>query len=211
MANRIQVLALLNTIKKWYGQSEFNPTPDQMDVWVSLLSDVPAEALDLGWQTHLAGQWSHKPPQPGSIRIPAIDALIGRIPLWSEAWEEVHKAHAGWTPGGETRTVTYSHALIERVVQIMGGPFSIVKASDPNIAQSRFRDIYTDLYARERAKMLMTPDYRAVAAPAKAQALPAPRPALPDYLADMDPTDTREHGLVTAWKAYKAQRGNSGR
>lgn len=210
MAKPIEVLDLLDTIKRWYGADKFSPSSDQSDVWVELLSDVPGDALMPAFKQHLAGQWAHIPPQPGSIRIPAIDALIGRIPLWSEALEEVHKAHAGWTPGGETRNVTYSHPLIERVVQIMGGPFAIVKASDPNIAQSRFRDIYTDLYARERAKMLMTPDYRALAAPAKTQALPTPRQALPAYLADIDPADTREHGLVTAWKQYKAQRGNGG-
>lgn len=181
MASPLEVLDLIALIQEWYGADakgnpRFNPTERVQAMWCKMLTDVPADALSAAFEQFAATQktWSTQTPPPpsvGDLRDLALGVTQGETPTVADAWNEVMDKI---TRSGNWHTPTWSHELIERTVDGMGGWQVMCQMPVDETAtwRAQFRDMFNAYVARADADAKLLPEVRALRDANRA--LPAP-------------------------------------
>ena len=217
MSTPLEIADFLDEMTDWYGWTNtnpprqmFKPNQKQVDMWVSLLADLPLAAIVAAWRQWLAD--NKYPPAPSDLRALAralTTPVDEATPDADQAWAEVI---GQITRVGHTGTPTWSHPAITEAVRGFGGWRLLCAMETDQTATHRaqFRDVFNAVKGRAARVSSMLPDVRAFAqasgalpAPVEAAlALPAPdeTPALPA------PRDASKPGVPISYADFRHYR-----
>jgi len=169
--NRQEILKVL------YGLAAAYPTaniPEEtIKLYVNLLADLPIDALRAASLKHISeSKWF---PAISELRAGAYDLCEeGRLPLAYEAWEQVRKQ---LLRVGHTGKPVFTHDLILRAVEGIGGWRYLCMSVDTMADRARFVDAYDRYAGQARSDARMLPQVKLLAERLRAG---SPRKELPD-------------------------------
>lgn len=195
MSTPLEIADFLDEMTDWYGWTNtnpprqmFKPNQKQVDMWVSLLADLPLAAIVAAWRQWLAD--NKYPPAPSDLRALAralTTPVDEATPDADQAWAEVI---GQITRVGHTGTPTWSHPAITEAVRGFGGwrLLCAMEIDQTATHRAQFRDVFNAVKGRAARVSSMLPDVRAFAQ--ASGALPAPVEAALALPAPVAPTVT---------------------
>lgn len=180
MATRPEIIALLGVINAAYPSFDLN-SKRRIDLYCEMLSDLDIEPLKAAARQHIAvNKW---PPSVAELRDMAASVTRPELPTWADAWEEVWHAV---TTIGYIGKPQWSHPLIAKTVQSMGGWLTMCQIQVDNLSTERaqFNRMYDAHASRATRHASLLPDVRALAV--KNGALPAPAEETPQLPAPVE-------------------------
>lgn len=212
MSTPLEIADFLDEMTDWYGWTNtnpprqmFKPNQKQVDMWVSLLADLPLAAIVAAWRQWLAD--NKYPPAPSDLRALAralTTPVDEATPDADQAWAEVI---GQITRVGHTGTPSWSHPAIAEAVRGFGGwrLLCAMEIDQTATHRAQFRDVFNAVKGRAARVSSMLPDVRAFAQ--ASGALPAPvEAALALPAPDETPADGERAPIVYAdFKRYRAE------
>ncbi len=134
-------------LKTYYPRENLLPNDQAMTLWFTQLQDIPYKVAEAGLQKWVAtNKWS---PSIAEIREMSTSIVMGDLPDWGEAWNEVQKAirHFGWYRSEEAKESL--SPLTRKVVERMGFT-NLCMSENPQAERANFRMIYETLAEREK-------------------------------------------------------------
>ena len=81
---------LVKGMKSVYTRDNFLPDRESIQIWYSLLKDIPYEVLNVTIQKYM--MTNKFPPTIADLRELSSEAMHGQISDWGDGWEQVLKA-----------------------------------------------------------------------------------------------------------------------
>ncbi len=155
-------MATLEEVNKIMGvmaaaYPNFGTTPATIKIYAQLLSDIPMDILEKAARQAMAT--SEFFPTIAKIRDNAMNIQIAalNIPTAGEAWNEVCKAIRREGHGSKPK---FSHPLIQKAVDGMGGFDFLCLSEQPEWDRTWFTKGYNQLYERAEKEARFLPEIR---------------------------------------------------
>lgn len=137
---------LAKGMKAVYTQPSFLPDADALNVWYSLLQDLPYDVCNVAIQKYMMTE--SKIPTIADIRNLCAGVVAGEKPLWSDGWEEVCRAISRWGSYGEREAMESFTDITKQTVQRLGYR-ELCMSENPSVDRANFRMIYEQIANRE--------------------------------------------------------------
>lgn len=133
------------TMKTIYSKEKILETPEAMELWLDLLSDIEYPTAMAALKTWVAtNKWS---PSIAEIRAMCVETSVGKMPDWGESWEKMRKAISKWGYMREDKALEEMDPVTREVVQRLGFQ-SICLSEDEQVLRGQFRRIHEDVSRR---------------------------------------------------------------
>lgn len=128
-------------LKTYYPTDNFLPNKESVELWYYQLKDLDYKLMQAVINKWVAtNKWQ---PSIAELREMALEISMGKIPSWSEAWEEVMNAIRKYGAYGAPEALTSMHPLTQEVVSRIGfSNLCMVPTETIGVEMSHFRRIY---------------------------------------------------------------------
>lgn len=153
MSTEVEVKRALAILSVTYPN--YNFSKEAVAIYISMLKDIPAPALEAGVKQHIAtSKWF---PTVAELREAALRLTTDSLPSASEAWGEVTEQMRRVGSWGKPE---FSHELVEKAVSYSGGWKYLCASEVQGIERSNFLKTYNTLHKRAADDVRMLPEVR---------------------------------------------------
>ena len=143
---------LAKGMKAVYTYPSFLPDADALNVWYSLLQDLPYEVCNVAIQKYMMTET--KIPTIADIRNLCAGVVAGEKPLWSDGWEEVMMSIRRYGSYNEEKAMESMSDITKQCVRRLGYQ-NLCRSEAIEVDRANFRMIFEQIANREheRAKL----------------------------------------------------------
>lgn len=140
--------AIAKILKSTYTSERFLPDKDAMNVWFTMLEDLPIEVVKPTVQKYMLTE--KFPPTIADIRGLAVEATDGKQADWGEGWQEVKRAISRYGCSRESEALDSLSPTTHECVKRLGWKMLCCSLTENEMAdRANFRMIHNELSARE--------------------------------------------------------------
>ena len=140
---------LAKGLKAVYTQPSFLPDTDALNVWYSLLQDLPYEVCNVAIQKYMMTET--KIPTIADIRNLCTSVVAGERPLWSDGWEEVMMSIRRYGSYNEEKALESMSDITKQCVRRLGYQ-NLCRSEAIEVDRANFRMIFEQVANREHEK-----------------------------------------------------------
>lgn len=140
---------LAKGMKAVYTYPSFLPDADSLNVWYSLLQDLPYDVCNVAIQKYMMTQTEI--PKIADIRNMCAEIMAGEKLLWSDAWEEVLNAISRYGSYNEEEAMGSMSDLTRQCVRRLGFK-NLCMSEEIGVDRANFRMIFEQIAHREHEK-----------------------------------------------------------
>lgn len=141
-------------LKTYFPRDNLLPTEEAMELWYRQLSDIPYETASA-----MLGKWvvtQKWPPSIAEIRSMCSEIVMGTIPDWGEAWQEVLKAVGSFGYMRESEALVSLSPTAQSAVRKIGWQ-GICFSENQDVLRAQFRQVYEICAEREQVNRQLPP------------------------------------------------------
>lgn len=127
----------------------FLPDTDSLNVWYSLLQDLPYEVCNVAIQKYMMTET--KIPTIADIRNLCTSVVAGEKPLWSDGWDEVMRAMRRYGSYNEVEALESMSEITRQCVRRLGYQ-NLCRSEEIGVDRANFRMIFEQIANREHEK-----------------------------------------------------------
>lgn len=127
----------------------FLPDTDSLNVWYSLLQDLPYEVCNVAIQKYMMTET--KIPTIADIRNLCASVVVGEKPLWSDGWDEVMRAMRRYGSYNEVEALESMSEITRQCVRRLGYQ-NLCRSEEIGVDRANFRMIFEQIANREHEK-----------------------------------------------------------
>lgn len=157
--NREEFLDIANAIRAYYPKEKVLNSPETARLWFEALKDLDYSATVIAIHNWAAREkWS---PSISEIRASVAEIILGPVPDWSEAWENLRAQIRRLGYYRQPEIIEALDPLTRKVAQRLGLT-QIITATDGEyeVNRANFRQIYQAEAQRERRNALLPQNIR---------------------------------------------------
>jgi hypothetical protein len=140
---------LAKGLKAVYTMPSFLPDADSLNVWYSLLQDLPYEVCNVAIQKYMMTET--KIPTIADIRNLCASVVVGEKPLWSDGWDEVMRAMRRYGSYNEVEALESMSEITRQCVRRLGYQ-NLCRSEEIGVDRANFRMIFEQIANREHEK-----------------------------------------------------------
>lgn len=140
---------LAKGMKAVYTMPSFLPDTDSLNVWYSLLQDLPYEVCNVAIQKYMMTET--KIPTIADIRNLCTSVVAGEKPLWSDGWDEVMRAMRRYGSYNEVEALESMSEITRQCVRRLGYQ-NLCRSEEIGVDRANFRMIFEQIANREYEK-----------------------------------------------------------
>lgn len=140
---------LAKGLKAVYTYPSFLPDADALNVWYSLLQDLPYEVCNVAIQKYMMTET--EVPTIASIRNLCTSVVAGDKPLWSDGWDEVMRAMRRYGSYNEVEALESMSEITRQCVRRLGYQ-NLCRSENIGVDRGNFRMIFEQVANREYEK-----------------------------------------------------------
>lgn len=140
---------LAKGLKAVYTYPSFLPDADALNVWYSLLQDLPYEVCNVAIQKYMMTET--EVPTIASIRNLCTSVVAGEKPLWSDGWDEVMRAMRRYGSYNEVEALESMSEITRQCVRRLGYQ-NLCRSEEIGVDRANFRMIFEQIANREHEK-----------------------------------------------------------
>jgi hypothetical protein len=140
---------LAKGLKAVYTMPSFLPDADSLNVWYSLLQDLPYEVCNVAIQKYMMTET--KIPTIADIRNLCASVVVGEKPLWSDGWDEVMRAMRRYGSYNELEALESMSDITKQCVRRLGYQ-NLCRSEEIGVDRANFRMIFEQIANREHEK-----------------------------------------------------------
>lgn len=140
---------LAKAMKAIYAQATFLPDKDALEIWFSLLKDIPYEIANMALQKYMLT--NKFPPTIAEIRELATSISAGEKELWADGWEKALTAIRSYGTYREQEALESLDELTRKTVECLGY-YGLCTSENLTADRANFRMIFEKLADRKRTK-----------------------------------------------------------
>lgn len=140
---------LAKGMKAVYTYPSFLPDADALNVWYSLLQDLPYEVCNVAIQKYMMTET--KIPTIADIRNLCAGVVAGEKPLWSDGWEEVMMSIRRYGSYNEEKALESMSDITKQCVRRLGYQ-NLCRSEAIEVDRANFRMIFEQIANREHEK-----------------------------------------------------------
>ena len=140
---------LAKGLKAVYTYPSFLPDADALNVWYSLLQDLPYEVCNVAIQKYMMTET--EVPTIASIRNLCTSVVAGDKPLWSDGWDEVMRAMRRYGSYNEVEALESMSDITRQCVRRLGYQ-NLCRSEEIGVDRANFRMIFEQVANREYEK-----------------------------------------------------------
>lgn len=133
------------------------PTPEAAELWYQELKDIPYQVA-----TAMLRKWANTqkwPPTIAEVRAMCAELASGKLPEWSDAWQEVTKAIGKYGYLDEEGALDSMSPLTVAAVEKIGWR-AICFSENPDTIRAQFRQVFQICANREIEDRQLTPELK---------------------------------------------------
>lgn len=157
---------LAKGLKAVYTYPSFLPDADSLNVWYSLLQDLPYDVCNVAIQKYMMTQT--EVPKIADIRNMCAEIMAGEKPLWSDGWEEVLLAIRRYGSWNEAKAMESMSEITRQAVRRMGY-LNLCRSEEISVERANFRMIFEQIANREYEKEKLPMNMRQLIASVQAK------------------------------------------
>lgn len=140
---------LAKGMKAVYTQPSFLPDADALNVWYSLLQDLPYDVCNVAIQKYMMTET--RIPTIADIRNLCASVTEGERPLWSDGWDEVMRAMRRYGSYNEIEALESMSEITRQCVRRLGYQ-NLCRSEEIGVDRANFRLIFEQVANREYEK-----------------------------------------------------------
>lgn len=155
--NKTDFAKAVMAIKAYYPKENILDNNYATELWYKQLADIPYEvfqAVIMKWVA--AEKWS---PTIADIRRMAAEIMLGEIPDWGTAWQEVIRAMGACGRNYPQEAYKMMGELTRDAVSRLGWT-KLCESENPAANRANFRDIYNELAEKARRERQIPEKFR---------------------------------------------------
>ena len=144
-------------LKTFFPRDNLLPTPEAMELWYQELKDLSYQVA-----TAMLRKWANTqkwPPTIAEVRAMCAELASGKLPEWSDAWQEVTKAIGKYGYLDEEGALDSMSPLTVAAVEKIGWR-AICFSENPDTIRAQFRQVFQICANREIEDRQLTPELK---------------------------------------------------
>lgn len=137
---------LVKGLKAVYTKDNFLPDADSIRIWYQLLGDIQYEVLSVAIQKYIVTNVF--PPTIADLRGISAEVVQGKVPDWSDGWEQVLRAVRYHGAYGEVEALESMDSITRQAVKRLGYK-DICMSENIAVDRANFRMVYEQIANRE--------------------------------------------------------------